>query len=205
MASLNARNAHIRLTIPEAYAVHKAVIAWNCETSEDRLPAASLGADPILLGIMRWVMASWERLSFFNRYLGGTVMPRLLLDFLPGILCSAHFVILGSSESRSTADRIAAGRAVQRFWLTATQLRLQVQPGYTPLVFARYAREHRNFTKVEQAQRTAREIARRLDEVLGADEAMRTVFLGRIGPARAVKGRSLRLPVERLMVSGASR
>jgi len=73
MASLNARNAHIRLTIPEAYAVHKAVIAWNCETSEDRLPAASLGADPILLGIMRWVMTSWERLSFFHRYLGGTV------------------------------------------------------------------------------------------------------------------------------------
>ena len=203
MASLNARNAHIRLTIPEAYAVHKAVIAWNCETSEDRLPAASLGADPILLGIMRWVMTSWERLSFFNRYLGGTVMPRLLLDFLPGILCSAHFAILGSSESRSTADRLAAGRAVQRFWLTATQLKLQVQPGYTPLVFARYAREQRHFTRVEEAQETAREIARRLDELLGSGEAVRTVFLGRIGPARAVKGRSLRLPVEQLMVSAA--
>jgi hypothetical protein len=205
MASLNARNAHIRLTIPEAFAVHKAVIAWDCETSEDRLPAASLGADPILLGIMRWVMTSWERLSFFNRYLGGTVMPRLLLDFLPGILCSGHFAILGPSEARSTADRIAAGRAVQRFWLTATQLKLQVQPGYTPLVFARYAREHRHFTQVEQAHGTAREIARRLDEILGSGEAMRAVFLGRIGPARAVKGRSLRLPVESLMVSVASR
>ena len=201
MASLNARNAHIRLTIPEAFAVHKAVIAWNCETSEDRLPAASLGADPILLGIMQWVMASWERQSFFNRYLGGTVMPRLLLDFLPGILCSAHFALLGPSEPRSTIDRIAAGRAVQRFWLTATRLKLQVQPSYTPLVFARYAREHRHFTRVEQAHGTAREIARRLDEMLGSGEAIRTVFLGRIGPARAVKGRSLRLPLDRLMVT----
>src|SRR5436190_15953893 len=205
MASLNARNAHIRLTIPEAFAVHRAVIAWDCDTSEDRLPAASLGADPILLGIMRWVMTSWERLSFFNRYLGGTVMPRLLLDFLPGILCSGHFAIRGSSESRSTADRLAAGRAVQRFWLTATQLKLQVQPGYTPLVFARYARERRHFTQVEQAQETGREIARRLDEMLGSNEAMRTIFLGRMGPARAGKGRSPRLPVERLMVSVASR
>jgi hypothetical protein len=200
MASLNARNAHIRLTIPEAFAVHKAVIAWGCETSDDRLPAASLGADPILLGIMRWVMTSWERLSFFNRYLGGTVMPRVLLDFLPGVLCSGHFAILGPSDAQSAADRIAAGRAVQRFWLTATQLKLQVQPGYTPLVFARYARERRHFTRIEEAQGTAREIARRLDGIFGAGEAIRTVFLGRIGPARAVKGRSLRLPVERLMV-----
>jgi len=149
---------------------------------------------------MRWVMGSWERASFFNRYLGGTVMPRLLLDFLPGVLCSGHFAILGPSEPRSTADRVAAGRAVQRFWLTATKLNLQVQPSYTPLVFARYAREHRHFTRVEQAHGTAREIERRLEDLLGADEVRRTVFLGRFGPARAVKGRSLRLPVDRLMV-----
>ncbi len=200
IASLNARNAHIRLTIPEAYAVHKAVIAWNCETSEDRMPAASLGADPILLGVMRWVMASWGRQNFFNRYLGGTVMPRLLLDYLPGVLCSGHFAIVALSEPQSTADRIAAGRAVQRFWLTATKLKLQLQPTYTPLVFARYAREHRHFTGVEQARRTAREIAQRLEATLGSEQAMRTVFLGRIGPARGVKGRSLRLAVDRLMV-----
>jgi hypothetical protein len=203
MAFLNARNAHIRLTIPEAFLVHKAVIAWNCETSEDRLPAASLGADPILLGVMRWVMASWERASFFNRYLGGTMMPRFLLDFIPGVLCSGHFAILGSSEPQSTADRVAAGRAVQRFWLTATKLNLQLQPSYTPLVFARYAREHRHFTQVEKANGTAREIERRLEGLLGADEVLRTVFLGRIGPARVVKGRSVRLPVDRLMVDQA--
>ena len=34
MAALNARTAHIRLTIPEAFAVHNAVIAWNCTTSK---------------------------------------------------------------------------------------------------------------------------------------------------------------------------
>ena len=64
--------------LPEKLRVEFPPDLLNCETSEDRLPAASLGADPILLGIMRWVMTSWERLSFFNRYLGGTVMPRLL-------------------------------------------------------------------------------------------------------------------------------
>jgi hypothetical protein len=204
-AALNARNAHIRLTIPEAFAVHKAVIAWNCTTSEDRLPAAALGADPLLLGVMRWAMASWERTNFLNRFAAGTVVPRLTMDFVPGLLCSAHFALIGPNEAQSVADRIAAGRAVQRLWLTATRLNLQMQPAYTPLVFARYAREQRRFTRVEQAYATAREIGRRLEDLLGPRAALRAVFLGRIGPARAVKGRSLRLPLERLIVDSAPR
>jgi hypothetical protein len=203
MAALNARTAHIRLTIPEAFVVHKAVIAWNCTTSEDGMPSAALGADAVLLGVMRWAMESWERVNFLNRYAGGTVMPRLVMDFLPGLFCSAHFALIGSSETRSTADRVAAGQAVQRFWLTATQLKLQMQPAYTPLVFARYAREHRRFTRIERAIATAEEIKRRLDDLFGLREATRTVFLGRIGPAGAVNGRSLRLPLDRLIVDDA--
>ena len=205
MAAINASNAHIRLTTPEAFAVHKAVIAWNAKTSDDRLPDASLGADPVLLVVMRWAMTSWERASFLNRYLGGTVMPRLTMDFIPGLLCSAHFALIGPNEPDGVADRVAAGRAVQRFWLTATRLNLQVQPSYTPLVFARYARAQRRFTSVVRAEATAREVAGDLDRLLGTRTALRTVFLGRIGPARAIKGRSLRLPLDRLMVDGAPR
>jgi hypothetical protein len=205
VAALNARNAHIRLTIPEAFAVHKAVIAWNATTSEDRLPDASLGADPLLLAVMRWAMGSWERASFMNRYLAGTAMPRLTLDFLPGLFCSAHFALIAPNETSGIADRVAAGRAVQRFWLTATKLNLQMQPAYTPLVFARYARDERRFTGVEQAYVTAREIARRLEGMLGSHEAVRALFLGRIGLARAVKGRSVRLPLDRLIVASAPR
>jgi nitroreductase len=204
-AALNARNSHIRLTIPEAYAVHKAVIAWNSTTSEDRLPDAALGADPILLAVMQWAMASWERANFLNRYLAGTALPMLTLDVLPGLLCSAHFALISPNEPNDIADRVAAGRMVQRFWLTATQLNLQVQPSYTPLVFARYAREQRRFTRVERAEVAARGVAGRLVELLGARETPRTVFLGRIGPERAVKGRSVRLPLDRLIVDGAPR
>ncbi len=38
LPSLCARNARIRMTIPEAYAAHRSVIAWHETTSEDRLP-----------------------------------------------------------------------------------------------------------------------------------------------------------------------
>jgi hypothetical protein len=43
MAALNAFSAHIRLTIPEAFVVHKARIDWGATTSEDRMPAPLSG------------------------------------------------------------------------------------------------------------------------------------------------------------------
>lgn len=203
MSKLNARSAEIRLTIPEAFAVHQATIAWGCETSEDRMPGASLGANRFLLALMRGAMSSWERVEFLNRYAGGTLMPRLALDVVPGIFCSAHFALVAPEASDSVANNVASGRAVQRFWLTATRLGLQVQPGYTPLIFASYARQKLRFTRVDRAIAMAREIADRLDRILDAPVAARTVFLGRLGWARSVKGRSLRLPLERLIVATA--
>lgn len=200
-ATLNARNARIRMTIPEAYAVHAAVIAFGTRSSEDRMPDVSLGAPAPLLALMHWAMKSWERVDRVNRYTG-TIVPRLVLDFLPAIFCSAHFALLAAAPLRSVADRVAAGRAVQRFWLTATQLGLQMQPSYTPLLFARYAREGRHFSRVTAALRSAQDIADRLAGLLGPGEAERVVWMGRLGPARDVAGRSLRLPLARLMRNG---
>lgn len=202
VAALNSANARIRMSIPEAYAVHRSVIAFGALTSEDRLPAASLGANPLLLATMQWAMASWERTDLVNQ-LTGTWMPRLMLDVLPGLLCSAHFALIARDERQGIAARIEAGRAVQRCWLTATVLGLQQQPSYTPLVFSRYAREERRFTRVEPAQDDATRIAGRLDKLLGESQARRIVWLGRLGPATRVNGRSLRLPLERLIVARA--
>jgi nitroreductase len=199
VASLCAQNARIRLTIPEAYAVHRSVIAWNTTDSADRLPDAALGADPLLLSIMRRTMSSWDRVDRANR-LGGTWVPRLELDYLPGILCSAYVALIAPAASDALADRIAAGRAMQRLWLVATALNLQMQPQYTPLVFARYAREGRVFTQTATAQAAARTIDGALEELLGPGVARRAVWLARIGPARSVPGRSLRLPLSELIV-----
>ena len=199
LARLAAMNAKIRLTIREAYEVHRAVIAWNSSTSDDRMPDASLGADPLTLAVMRRAMVSWERVHFLNRYAAGTLAPRLSLDLLPGVRCSAHFALIAPKEPLNIVDRVNAGRAVQQLWLTATKLGLQMQPSYTPLVFARYFREGRRFTTSADAYPTAAKVNARLNQLLGQERAVRTVFLGRIGPARNVVGRSLRLPMEQLM------
>lgn len=199
LAKLMFDNAKLRLTMPEAYAVHRDIIAWQSQFSEDRVPDQALGLDAMTLKLMRWVMASWQRVKFFNTYLAGHLMPRIELDLLPGFFCAAHFALVARKPPQTLDDYVAAGRAVQRFWLTATSLGLQLQPEMTPLIFSRYARAGIVFSQlsgiVETAARLGKVLAKQLQDV----PVSQVVFLGRIGNAKAPTSRSLRLPVERLM------
>ena len=201
VARLNFANAKIRLTLPEAYEVHRDVIEWGVEVSEDRIPAAAIGASAPSLAIMHWGMASWKRVAFLNRYLGGTLGPRVELDLIPGLACAAHCALIAQRIPQHLEDYLQVGRALQRFWLTATTLGLQFQPEYTPLVFARYAGERRRFCTSTAALAQADKIRTRLERLLGSDVAPRTAFLGRIGAGAPAKARSLRLPLERLLVA----
>lgn len=192
-------NAKLRLTLPEAYQVHREVIEWNARYSEDRVPDQAVGLDPLTTRLMRWVMGSWRRVEFFNRYLAGTLMPRLQLDLVPGIACAAHFVILAREKPAAIDDYVNAGRAVQRFWLTTTRLGLQLQPEMTPLIFAAYVREGKRFSAVPGSWEKARRLSARLAGLIGDGEET-AVFMGRIGAGRAAQARSLRIPLERLFL-----
>lgn len=203
LAWLAVRSAKIRLTIPEAYDVHRRIIEWDARYSEDRIPDQALGTDPLSVRSMRWVLASWSRVQRMNRYFAGTWAPRLQLEFLPGLRCAAHFAILAEGAPHTPSDHLLAGAAVQRFWLTATALGLQLQPQHTPLMFAGYARQGIRFTEVRQAQARAVAVGAMLDELLGPGEAPNAVFLGRVGSGAAAKARSLRLPLEQLILSDA--
>ena len=76
MAKLLFHNAHIRLTTPEAFEVHRRNIEWGAQFSEDRIPEGALGIDLPTRRIMRWALHSWQRVQFLNRYLAGTWLPR---------------------------------------------------------------------------------------------------------------------------------
>lgn len=198
-AWLNFHVAKLRLTMPEAYQVHRAVIQWNARFSEDRVPDEAVGLDPMTTRLMGWVMQSWKRVEFFNNFLAGTLMPRIQLDFIPGIACAAHFVILARHSPERIDDYTSAGRAVQRFWLTATQLGLQLQPEMAPLIFAGYAREGTRFSDKKGTTEHAHEILEKLDGIVGVNESKRAMFMGRIGAGKTAQARSLRLPLRQLM------
>ena len=198
-ARLMFASAAIRLTTPEAYAVHQSVIEWSARFSPDKIPDQAVGLDPLTTRVTRWVMQDWRRVEFFNRYLGGTLLPRLELDVVPALACAAHFLIAARSAPRGIDDYVAAGMAVQRFWLTATQLGLQLQPEMTPLIFSIYARGNREFSAREESLDRARDVGADLARLMG-DACLETaVFMGRIGTGPRPTSRSTRLDLETLL------
>jgi nitroreductase len=202
MARLMFANAKLRLTLPEAYTVHRDIIAWRARFSEDKVPDQALGLDAVTLRLMRWIMGSWQRVKFFNTWLAGHLTPRIELDLLPGLFCAAHFALVARKAPHTLDDYVAAGRAVQRFWLTAASLGLQLQPELTPLIFGRYVREGVPFSRMAGAGDTAAKLAGRLSTILQDVPVSQVAFLGRIGNGKAATSRSLRLPVERLVRGG---
>ncbi len=200
-ARLMFRNGKVRLTMPEAYEVHKNVIEWNSQYSEDRIPDQAVGLNPLALRLMRWAMKSWSTVNFFNTYFAGTVLPRLELDLIPGIFCAGHFALIANKPPTSITDYLSAGRALQRFWLTATQLGLRLQPEMTPLIFSGYVRESIKFTCVEAVEKKARRLANELAALLGEECVERAVFMGRIGEGKPPKARSIRKALSELLVT----
>lgn len=198
VANLLVRSAKIRLTTEEAFAVHSRIIDWNARFSDERIPDQATGLDPVARRMTRWAFADWKRVRFLNRYLGGTLLPRLELDLLPALLCGAHFVLLSDQVPQSIDDYTAAGRAWQRFWLTATRLGLHSQPEMTPLIFARYARDRIQFTNNSSAVTIAHQVDDQLGALLEDSDRRRAVVMGRLGSGPEPRSRSRRLSMTQL-------
>lgn len=202
VAKMLFHSAKIRLVTPEAYRVHKDIIEWQAQFSEDRVPDQALGTDPMTTRLMRFVMQSWDRVEMFNRFFAGTWAPRIQLDFVPALACAAHFLLLAKTPAHTIDDYVAAGRATQRFWLTATHLGLMLQPEVTPLVFTRYAREGVAFSVKPNAQQMAQQLDQRFVGVVGEHAVAHAVFMGRVGIGPQPNARSLRRPLKSLLIEG---
>jgi len=200
-AMLMFKNGKLRLKLPEAFPTHSTVIEWNARFSNDKIPDQAVGLDFLATRLMQWTMKSWQRVTFLNTYFAGTLLPRIELDLVPGLFCAAHFALVGKEKPQTTLDYLSAGRALQRFWLTATQLNLQIQPEMTPLIFSGYIREKFVFTQEADLAGYAEKLSNRFTALLGESEAERAVFLGRIGHGKPAYARSLRLSIEQLFTT----
>lgn len=200
-------NALIRLTCPEAFEVHRQVIEWGARFSEDRIPEQAVGVDPLTARLMRWVMKSWARVDFFNKYLMGTVAPRIQLDLLPALGCAAHLCLIARQRPASMLDYVGAGVAMQRLWLTAHAVGLHLQPEMTPVIFNWYASAGRSLSRKAGIDDRVRLLAGRLGSLLGADAAGGLVVMCRVGVSSPPASRSTRKALAGLMLerNGAGR
>ncbi len=192
------QNAHIRLTCPEAYQVHKQIIEWGTSFSKDRIPECAVGVDALTAKLMRWVMQSWERLNFFNRYLFGTIAPRIQLDFLPAIFCAGHLLIKAERMPQTLLDFIAAGMMMQRAWLTCTANGLFLQPEMTPVIFNWYTTQKIKVSHLDAVNQEVDKLAENL-YTLADTESKQAVFMCRVGISSTPVSRSIRLSLDELM------
>jgi len=202
-ARLSFVNAGLRLTLPEAYGTHSSVIDWdNPNFSADRIPARAVGLDAMTLRLTRWAMKSWSRVSFLNRYLGGTLLPRIQLDLIPGVFCSAFFILVADKRPQTVDEFITAGGAMQRFWLTATSLGLYIQPVMTPLIFQEYVLDGIGFSDDPAMMDRAKVLTRMLQQLVSDQDSRKSIFMGRIGASsKPPRARSTRLPLAKLIIN----
>ncbi|WP_293603384.1 nitroreductase family protein [Polaromonas sp. UBA4122] len=192
-------SAKVRLTCPEAYPVHKEVIEWRARYSKDRIPEQAVGVDPATARLMEWVMQSWGRVAFFNRYLLGTVAPRIELDLLPALCCAAHLLVRPQRPPVLLADWVQLGIAVQRIWLTATHQGLHLQPQMTPVIFRWYARAGRRFSTAPTLFEQALNLSGDFERLAKATPADDFGFFARVGVSQEPHSRSIRQDLADLM------
>lgn len=199
VAALLWGTAKIRLTCPEAYKVHKEVIEWRARFSKDRIPDQAVGVDFATARLMEWVMQSWQRVQFFNRYLFGTVVPRIQLDLFPALGCAAHLLVQPRQPPRQLEDWVQLGVVWQRMWLTATRLGLHLQPQMTPIIFRWYANANRSFSTDPTIFKLALRSSTNFEKLAGASPSDPFGFFVRVGVSRKPWSRSLRQDLQALL------
>jgi len=208
ISQLCMRASHIRLSIPEAHAIHVRIIDWQNRLSEWGIPASAIGLDPITLGLMKWALKNWDRVAWMNRYLNGTLIPRIEMDLLPGLFCGAHFMIFSKNSSSPLTgplDCIDFGIRFQRLWLTVAQLGLVMQPEFAPVIFSRYGRASKPYSVDPEATSWARHLAERIDRLSGPSDSRNLAMMGRIGTVKKrQQARSIRRPLSEMIIDGDS-
>ena len=117
---------------------------------------------------------------------GVAALSAVEMDYLPAV-ASAGFSFAHWPASPADGDLptrwLQAGEALQRFWLTATQFGLSLQPTFATLAFTWSGESGTTFTAEARQQQSAMVLAREFRRTFHASPDA-AVFLGRIGEAR---------------------
>jgi nitroreductase len=191
--------ADVRYRSPEAHKVHIEIIDWDKRVSEDRIPGAASGMNGPMRAMVRRTLPNWRLLDFMNRYAGGTLTVRLATEYLPFLRSNGAAVLLAPAPLKDPDDFIDLGRRVQRFWLTATELGLALQPAYVPLLLRDHVTDGFRHTDDDDLWQRTERAAEAFDRTFGAD-ATRVGFLFRVGAEPGNRtARSVRRPLAELL------
>ncbi|WP_131794977.1 ThiF family adenylyltransferase [Fluoribacter gormanii] len=197
IAKLTMLATKLRMTMPELFAIHQHVFSPQNQANQG-IPIAATGINPLTQMIMKWALKSWSRITTLNK-LGAIQTNQLELDLLPSLFCGAHFFLIPKSSINGDEYYLKVGAAMQRFWLTVTQLGLVMQPNFAPLMFQYYADAQIQFSQLKSSQDIALNISKKLQALSHENPIL---FLGRIGypQQKKTKLRSLRKSLGELFI-----
>ncbi len=90
--------------------------------------------------------------------------------------------------------------AMQRLWLTVAAQGLHLQPEMTPVIFGWYVRAGRSISTHPGIDQRAAQLTTKLSALPGVGKADGLVFMGRIGQCATPSSRSIRRPLESLLI-----
>lgn len=203
IAKINAEATIIRLKTPENLEWNLNALDLKNKYSEDRIPIAATRMDFLAKRLLQWAAKTHARFNSVVNYLGGAYLSGFELDFIPGLNCGAHFVLLPKHDATTYPELevlLRAGAAAQRFWLTATRLGLVMQPSFAGIVFSYYANHDIEFTQAKALIKKNKKLANKMQRFYGAKNLL---FAGRIGlpVSSELKPRSIRKPLDKLLKS----
>jgi len=199
LARTGALSAAIMLRCPEAFTIQQSIIDWIHPLSAEGIPAGTWPLHPAILPGWRWTMQRWERARLLNG-VGGAGVLAAHMDYAPIVASSALFDVRLKAPTAVPEDRraqlLAIGGCLQRFWLTATNMGLAIQPLLAIVCVAHYGRMRVPFTRERGLLARSERLARLFDRAVGAN-ASEVLFLGRIGEpfARLPLHRAVRRPI----------
>lgn len=197
-------NAHTRYAMKEGFDVHSKVIDFRkpyFRFSPVKLPAMSIGVGYFWAKLTQLSLSNWKLFHFFEKYLGGTLIPRYLMEYKTAIHSSAHFILLKNTKIERAEDYIRVGKSLIRFWLKATELGLGFQPEHTPIIFSELIRNKIHFTDDKRANKNATKMDLKLKAFVGDNTVERAVYMGRVGRSKPPTSRSTRMKLDELIVT----
>ncbi|GHB39987.1 hypothetical protein GCM10007094_31580 [Pseudovibrio japonicus] len=198
----NMRASKLFFSIHEGMVMREKGVHFDDDYPEKGLPISSVGFSKPISAMIPWASKTWTRTRILNRYLLGWLSASLELDVSRGFNSAALFSMHWTDDKTERTDEeiIGAGRALQRFWLTAEAQGLALQPSYGPIAFSALADDNVRFTKDSWALRDARKLANSIQRVYGTT-GDQIAFLGRVGKPikRSDAPRSWRQPLADLM------
>ncbi|WP_437973864.1 Rv1355c family protein [Sorangium sp. So ce295] len=188
----------LRMLARQTHADMMREVRWTeaeAEARRDGLFVGTLELSPTDLAGFK-ICRDYRALELVRRWGGGRGLERMAQK---AIRCAAAVGLITLPRARLT-DYFQGGRAVERAWLTATQLGIAVYPMTTlPYLFARLIRGRGEGLDAETAEAAAglRERYLRLFDVT---DATAEVLLFRLSLAGPVSARSLRRPIDDVLV-----